>query len=193
MVSEALILETILKWLIPTLCVAIVGLITAKIIKPLKKQNKAERQQQFDECLQSSTVAASFCDQHYQQLKSESDKNDKEILSRIDNLTNCIEESQVHAEDYHKKVDKHMDLIQKGVLDAHLQNLIATCEVYIKRGYITPVELQAYQERYTLYKNLGGNGHMEPWNRAIMNLPHSPLPTSKNTVVPSVKPPTTHL
>ena len=41
MVSEALILDTILKWLIPTLCVAIVGLITAKIIKPLKKQNKA--------------------------------------------------------------------------------------------------------------------------------------------------------
>jgi len=39
------------------------------------------------------------------------------------------------------KVDKSIDLIQKGVLDAHLQNLIATCEVYIKRGYITPVEL----------------------------------------------------
>jgi len=39
MISWALIAETALKWLIPTLCVAIVGLITAKIIKPFKKGN----------------------------------------------------------------------------------------------------------------------------------------------------------
>lgn len=193
MISWALIAETALKWLIPTLCVAIVGLITAKIIKPLKAQNKVQQQKTFDECLQSSTVAETFCSEHYKKLKAESDENDKEILNRIDKLTSCIETSNAEAAAYHVKVDKSIDLIQKGVLDAHLQNLIATCEVYIKRGYITPVELQAYQERYTLYKNLGGNGHMEPWNRAIMNLPHSPQPSSKNVVIPSVQPPTTHL
>ena len=74
-----------------------------------------------------------------------------------------------------------MELIQEGVLDAHLQNLIGTCETYIKRGYITATELDAYQSRYNLYKKLGGNGHMEPWDNAIKRLPHEPLQKHTST------------
>ena len=37
MVSWAMVLETAIKWLIPAICVAIVGLITAHFVKPLKK------------------------------------------------------------------------------------------------------------------------------------------------------------
>ena len=65
-------------------------------------------------------------------------------------------------------------MIKQGVQDAHLQNLIATCQVYIKRGYITPAEFETYQGRYKLYKDLGGNGHMEPWNAKICALPNEP-------------------
>jgi len=86
------------------------------------------------------------------------------------------------------------------VQDAHLQNLIATCQVYIKRGYITTAEFETYQARYQLYKDLGGNGHMEPWNAKICALPNEPPkpPTttsgSSNNVVPlkQTVPPTTH-
>jgi hypothetical protein len=39
MISWALVLETAVKWLIPAICVAIVGLVTARLIKPFKKGN----------------------------------------------------------------------------------------------------------------------------------------------------------
>jgi len=71
-----------------------------------------------------------------------------------------------------------MDNLRLGVLDAHLQGLVNTCEEYIKRGYITMVELQSYQERLNVYHKLGGNGHMDIWDEKIRALPHQP-PKSK--------------
>ena len=88
-----------------------------------------------------------------------------------------------------------MELIQEGVLDAHLQNLIGTCETYIKRGYITATELDAYQSRYNLYKKLGGNGHMEPWDAKICALPNEPPKPPTMTSTPrgtNAIPPVTH-
>jgi len=87
-----------------------------------------------------------------------------------------------------------MNLIQEGVRDAHLQNLIATCEIYIKRGYITSTELDVYQSRYKLYKELGGNGHMEPWDAKIRALPNEPLtpPVATQSTKPVIQPPRTH-
>jgi len=70
-----------------------------------------------------------------------------------------------------KDSKKDARLLQRGVLDLHLQNLIAACKVYIERGYITPIELMQYNERLTLYHNLGGNGHMDVWDERIRALP----------------------
>lgn len=41
MVSWALVLETVVKWLIPALCVALVGFVASKVIKPWKQGNQA--------------------------------------------------------------------------------------------------------------------------------------------------------
>jgi len=43
MVTWAMVLETAIKWLIPVLCVAIVGLITAHFVKPFRKGNDVKR------------------------------------------------------------------------------------------------------------------------------------------------------
>jgi hypothetical protein len=93
-------------------------------------------------------------------------------MDKIDKISTSIDNQNESNKEYHKKVDKTINLIQEGVRDAHLQNLIATCEGYIKRGYITPTELDVYQSKYKLYKDLGGNGHMEPWDAKVKALPH---------------------
>ena len=190
-----MILETALKWAIPALCVAIIGVITAKIIKPIQKQNAAQEQADWDEHMRQSTVPQTFCDQTYDRLRQESDQKDQEIINKIDKLCNTIDSHNNETIAYRKTNDKQIELIQEGVRDVHLQNLIHTCETYIKRGYITSAEREIYQQRYKLYKSLGGNGHMEPWDAKIQALPSEPPQSDSYVVHPTQlpTPPTTHI
>lgn len=178
MVTWAMVLETAIKWLIPVLCVAIVGLITAHFVKPFKKGNAAAKQEEWDALFDASTHPKTMGDAEWQSVKQSlfevSAGADKEILEKIDKLSTSIEEQNKVNTAYHERVDKSIDLIQQGVQDAHLQNLICTCQTYIRRGYITTAEFETYQQRYKLYKDLGGNGHMEPWNAKICALPNEP-------------------
>ena len=178
MVTWAMVLETAIKWLIPMLCVAIVGLITAHFIKPFKKGNETARQEEWDNHFESSTRPRAMGDRELGILRSELTTTvtnaDQQILEKIGELSKNIQDQNESNKAYHERVDKSINLIQQGVQDAHLQNLIATCQTYIKRGYITTAEFETYQQRYTLYKDLGGNGHMEPWNAKICALPNEP-------------------
>ena len=127
-------------------------------------------------------------------LKETVEKSDEKILKQLGDLSKSIEEQNKYNNEYHKKVDKSINLIQEGVRDAHLQNLISTCETYIKRGYITSTELDAYQSRYNLYKELGGNGHMDPWHAKITALPHEPPKPQAQPISHGVpNPPITHV
>lgn len=189
-----MILETALKWAIPAICIAIVGIITAKIIKPLKKQNQADRQEEWDECMRHSSVPQTFCDQTYNRLRQESDTKDQQILDTINNLATTIQAEHEETKAYRETTEKQIELIQDGVRDVHLQNLIHTCEKFIKRGYITPEEREIYNQRYNLYKALGGNGHMEPWNNKMIALPSEPPKTNGFVAHPAqtTTPPITH-
>ena len=196
MVSWALVLETAIKWLIPALCVAIVGLVASRFVKPWKTGTKANQQQQWDECMKNSELPKTYCDQTYNKLKAESDAKDSEILKSIKNLSDKIEENHKEACKYHERVDEQMDGLRLGVLDAHLQNLIQTCKQYIRRGYITLDEYDVYKERYETYKKLGGNGHMDHWNKLIEELPHKDPNGNIQQVPPAAKPvnpPKTHI
>ena len=173
-----MVLETAVKWLIPAICVAIVGLITAHFIKPLKKGTAAKQQEEWDQHFIASSEPKKMGDKELEQVKAELKQAvtdaDQEILRQIGELSVNITEQNKNNKVYHEKVDKSINLIREGVRDAHLQNLISTCENYIRRGYITPTELDVYQSRYKLYKDLGGNGHMEPWDAKVKALPHEP-------------------
>lgn len=194
MISWALVLETAIKWLIPAICVAIVGLVTARLIKPFKKGNAATQQEEWDQHFKASQEPKKMGDHEQgaleEKLTNHITEADQKIMEKIDKLSTAIDNQHEFNKAYHAKVDKSINLIQEGVRDAHLQNLIATCEQYIKRGYITSTELDVYQSRYKLYKELGGNGHMEPWDAKIKALPNEP-PKKLNTSIP--KPPVSHL
>ena len=194
MVTWAMVLETAIKWLIPVLCVAIVGLITAHFVKPFKKGNAASKQEEWDAHFIASTEPKKMGDREFEGFKKEVKEADDKILTEIGELTKSIKEQNEVNKEYRKKVDASIDLIKQGVQDAHLQNLIATCQVYIKRGYITPAEFETYQGRYKLYKDLGGNGHMEPWNDKICALPNDPPKpqSSSGGSMRQATPPITH-
>lgn len=201
MISWALVLETAVKWLIPAICVAIVGLVTAHFIKPFKKGNAAKQQEEWDEHFKVSQEPKKMGDHEQGLLETKLSHQvmeaDQKIMEKIDKLSTSIDEQNLTNKAYHEKVDKSINLIQEGVRDAHLQNLIATCEQYIRRGYITSTELDVYQSRYKLYKELGGNGHMEPWDAKIKALPNEPpkppTPVNKNNPVVQLPLPKTHV
>ena len=106
-------------------------------------------------------------DKKFEQAQAANKQVDDEILVAVKDLQKSVAEIRAEMKD-----DRHdRKLTKSGILDLHLQNLIQACKVYIERGYITPIELMQYNERMTLYHNLGGNGHMDVWDERIRALP----------------------
>lgn len=92
MVTWAMVLETAIKWLIPMICVAIVGLVTAHFVKPFKKGNAAARQEEWDQHFIASQEPRKMGDTELNNLKEELNKSDKQILDKIGELSNSINE-----------------------------------------------------------------------------------------------------
>ena len=172
-VTGAFVLETILKWLIPFICLACVGIITAKLIGPWKKGNEKEELEKWEKYAQLSHMHEQLCGKQLEEIKIQYGKVDQEILNKLDKLQEQLDREHETSKNYHKTVDQSLDVLREGVLDAHLINLIYTCENYMRRGYITPGELDRYKQRLNLYYKLGGNGHMDYWDDQINQLPHS--------------------
>jgi len=53
-ITGAFVIETILKWAIPFMCLAIVGLITARLVNPMKKGNEQARLEEWESMAQKS-------------------------------------------------------------------------------------------------------------------------------------------
>lgn len=166
-ITGEVILELILKWLVPFVCVALAGYIGTRI----KKGNKSIRKEEWEAIAKESNVHEQICGKHFEAIQKESKEMDDKILDALKDFKKEFDKVHLDAEENRKELRKDLDVVRKGVLDAHLQNLIATCKVYIQRGYITPSELEAYNERLNTYHALGGNGHMGPWDARIQSLP----------------------
>lgn len=182
MVTWALVLETLVKWGIPVIAAAIIGFIVKRVIDPKKQDNaagaKLRRQQAWDDAARASSVLEEKCavqikdmntaiDTKFEQAQAANRAIDEEILVAVKDLQLSVQE--IRADMAENKKDAN--LLRRGVLDLHLHNLIETCQVYIERGYITPIELMQYNERLTLYHSLGGNGHMDVWDERVRALP----------------------
>ena len=172
MVTEALIVETIIKWLIPSICLAILGLITARLIKPWQKGNEKSELEKWEKYAQMSNMHQRLCGKQLEEIKNQYGKIDQEILEKLDTLQKQLDREHQINKEYHNGMDQSLNIVREGVLDAHLINLIYTCENYIQKGYITPNELDHYKQRLNLYYKLGGNGHMDYWDNQINKLPH---------------------
>ena len=69
------------------------------------------------------------------------------------------------------KIEENTRGIRKAILSSHLRELIVDGKNYLQQHYITPEQLADYNERFVTYKDLGGNGHVDPWIIKIRELP----------------------
>ena len=105
-----------------------------------------------------------------------SDVNNR--LSKDENKLATLEKSvtdlKKELKDDIKNVLKTIELIREGMLSSHLDNLVQECKGWIKKGWIPLDSLERFEEKYSLYRALGGNGHMEPWASRVRELPNKP-------------------
>lgn len=162
----------VLKWLVPFVCAGIVAFITYLLAKPkilLKKGSEAQRLEDWNTLASKSQMSKDMacCKEKLSAIEQDSKASDAQILNALTSLELSVGTINSKLDTQQKEID-HM---REGVLDAHLQNLIETCKTYIARGYVTPLEFDHYNTRLEVYYKLGGNGHMDNWNKLMMQLP----------------------
>lgn len=167
--------EYFLKWLIPFLCA---GAFTSFIIpfwNKYKIGQKAALQQKWDECAQEfKTEMASF-EANTSKEESRLSRELKELKKLSDDRDAAIESRLIEIqEQLIEKIDDSTRGVREAVLQSHLRDLLADGKIYIERGYITLEQLTDYENRYQIYKSLGGNGHMDPWIAKIRELSNNP-------------------
>ena len=189
MVTWTFVLETLIKWGIPVLAAAIIGLIVKYLVDPAKRRHnegyQMEKQSEWDEYARRSGVMNEKCqvqirtmetaiDGKFQEAQNSSKATNMEILATIKDIRNDINQMNIRINNMNANMESSLSLLQRGVLDQHFTNLVSTCKVYLQRqpfAYITPVELIQYNEKLALYHQLGGNGHMDVWDEKIRELP----------------------
>ena len=151
------LLEYFLKWLVPFLCAGTFTAIVVPIWNRYKNGRKAELQQDWNECAKKTL-------DDIKTIHEELRKKDQQLEGKIDaNHTLLLQ-----------KLEENTAGIRQAILQSHLRELIIDGKMYIKQHYITLEQLADYNERYLVYKSLGGNGHVDPWIKKIRELPNDP-------------------
>ena len=146
---EQQVFDYFLKWFIPFLCAGLFSAIFIPLRNKLKKGQEVTDQTEWDN--------------HAQAIQQQIDnlKNETQLLSkRIDFL----------QKDVIEKIDENTKGIRVAMLQQQLRGLIIDGKSYLRRGKITIDQLTDYNERYSTYKALGGNGHADIWVSKIREL-----------------------
>lgn len=147
--EELNILEYVIKWAVPFCCAGAFSLLVTPLVKTFKSGKKVQDQEELEAHLAESKVI--------QNMQAKEERLESKIDYLQDNVLNKIEENTRG--------------IRKAILSSHLRELIVDGKSYLKQHYITPEQLADYNERFVTYKDLGGNGHVDPWIVKIRELP----------------------
>jgi hypothetical protein len=151
------LLEYALKWLVPFVCAGLFTLLIVPLWNRYKVGKHAELQKEWNEC-------ATGMKQDIETFKEESKKKDSQLEKKIDLVQTTLL----------TKIEENTAGIRQAILQSHLRELIIDGKMYLKQGYIGLEQLADYNERFLVYKSLGGNGHVDPWIKKIRELPNNP-------------------
>lgn len=143
------IFDYFLKWFIPFLCAGIFSAIFIPLQKKFKRGQEITDQAEWDKHAES-------IQQQINILKEET-----RLLSERINL---------QQKDVIKKIDENTKGIRAAMVRQQLKSLIADGKIYLDNGKITIDQLADYNELYSTYKALGGNGHADIWMEKIHEL-----------------------
>lgn len=150
------LLEYVLKWLVPFVCAGLFSLLIIPLWNRYKVGKHVQLQKEWNEC-------ATGMKQDIETFKEESKQKDSQLEKKIDTVQTTLL----------AKIEENTAGIRQAILQSHLRELIIDGKMYLKQGYIGLEQLADYNERFLVYKSLGGNGHVDPWIKKIRELPNS--------------------
>lgn len=173
------VLKEVLGWAIPLICAGVL----AMAVKPLKAaQNAQARGQEIldqEEWVRLSKPTLDKITARIETLENHHDDDKEQLKTRIEVL-------EQHDDSVNEKLDLILATVQnsdikntKAFIDIYQRDLIVDGKMYIEHKCITPHQLSNYEKRYKQYKDLGGNGDVEPWIKKIREL-EVYYPTVKN-------------
>ena len=121
-----------------------------------------------------TTGALSLCGWLWKQVKNykrllEDQKNDQmeeAIEEKLAPVLHEIEELRAYIRNVDTLNTHHLNLI----IASYRYRLVQLCKIYLKQGYLTPVQFDQINEFYTLYHELGGNSNADNYYQKIKML-----------------------
>ena len=127
----------------------------------------------------SLTVAASLITtaiiNHFisipKRFKAQKEEEKNEIISKIEELGDRLDETDKKQELYRKELSVNMDLLKRGMQATLKNELKIRYENWLKKGY-APMDAKDDLERmYQIYHGLGKNGVLTKLHDQFMDLP----------------------
>ena len=116
---------------------------------------------------------------YLKEIYGELEKSERETDKKINDLHKELEEFKEHSvgadqqhEEQMQEIMNGITVLTRGVLSSHFNMLLNKSMTYIKRGWISVEELSLYEEELVVYKDLHGNGHLDPWVDKVRKLPN---------------------
>lgn len=101
----------------------------------------------------------------FKEYKNLMEEKDDEAISEM--VEEKIEEQMKPVQEELKQTQEKFEVIK----DSYRYRLIALCEIYLDRGYLTPREYHQLSEMWKVYHGLGGNSQAEDYYHKVEKLP----------------------
>lgn len=115
------------------------------------------------------------------EFKNELKAQNQKFQDRVEELHLELMEGFKRLDDTNKKFDEanaaiqtQLDALREGVLTTRFYALRDKSKMFIRQKWISPEDLELYEEEYLVYTSLGGNGKMDPWVKKVRALPNDP-------------------
>lgn len=152
------LLEYFLKWFIPFACAGLFAVCVKPLIDAIKRGKRSARDEEFKHAFQHEIAPVQ---EQLQTIANKSEKEDSRLEGKIDGLSKEIQQATAG--------------LREAILVTHLRDLVADSKRYINQGWLSADEWEDYDNRYNVYRMLGGNGHMDAWYPKVKNLPQHPV------------------
>lgn len=165
------LIDYFLKWFIPFACAGLFALLVKPLFQTWILGRKTQAKREWDDqakdlkdLLGSAIQEHNEIKEHLEKVVEKSKKVDQGLREDLDDVSSKLA----------TEIKESTAGVRNAVMAIHLRNLITDSKTYIERGWISIDEWENYNSRYDTYKELGGNGHMDPWYPKVKALPNLP-------------------
>ena len=147
-----------LKWLLGIIA-GVIAIFYKKITKKITEYVTYRQQKKKEELFKETNEKITKIEGTIGELKQSVNNNHEELMKGFESLEKIVEQ---------------IETLREGMLSSHFNALKDKSIEFIKQRWISPEDLEHYEEDYAVYKALHGNGKMDPWVKKVRALPNDP-------------------